>query len=180
MIDLLDTKECIKAIGEIGLDYDRMYSSKESQMKCFENILEIAEGYHKPLFLHEREAVNDFIKILSRHESLCNRAVVHCFTGTEETAREYLDLGCYIGLTGWICDNKRNQDVIKALDIIPMEKLMVETDAPYLTPKGYGLSSRNIPNNVIYVVKKIAEVKGLPVEKVRETVYKNTLSFFSI
>lgn len=180
MIKLLDTKSCIKAIGEIGLDFDRNYSSKENQIKCFEEILDFAEGYDKPLFLHERGAVDTFCDILKKHERLCHRAVVHCFTGTKEAALKYLELGCSIGITGWVCDNKRNQDLLEALKEIPIERLMVETDAPYLTPKGLGLSSRNTPSNIVYVVKKLAEVKELPFKTVKNQVLKNTREFFNI
>lgn len=181
---IIEQLECgqnyIKAIGEIGLDYDRMYSTKENQLKCFDDMLYIAEEYNLPLFLHERDEVNDFIKILKNHRVLCKKAVVHCFTGTKETALKYLNLGCYIGITGWICDNRRNKDLLEAIKVIPLERLMIETDGPYLTPVGRGLERRNIPNNIVYVADEIAKLKGVSIEKVQEICLNNTIKFFNI
>ena len=90
-----------------------------------------------PLFLHEREAHNDLYDILKRHDSVVERSVVHCFTGTKQEAQNYVDLGCFIGVTGWICDMKRGRDLQEAVSAIPPEKLMIETDAPFLIPKNF-------------------------------------------
>ena len=170
----------IKAIGEIGLDYDRMYSKKENQLECFDEMLSLAEEFNKPVFLHERSAVEDFIKVLKNHRKLCNRAVVHCFTGNRATVLRYLNLGCYIGITGWICDSRRNKDLVDALKVIPLERLMIETDAPYLTPMGKGLERRNIPNNIIYVAEEIAKIKNVSVKEVQEKCLSNTIKFFNL
>lgn len=169
------------AIGEIGLDYDRMYSKKEAQIKCFSDILDIAENLNKPLFLHERSAEYEFINLLKKHRNLCKRSVVHCFTGSKETALRYLNLGCYIGITGWICDYKRNSLLLDAIKVIPVERLLVETDAPYLIPKSVsGLSGKNIPNNVKYVVSEIAKLKNIDEEILKSQLLKNTLKFFNL
>ena len=99
-------------------------------MHCFSDILDLAEEHGLPLFLHERSAEGDFEKLMKAHRSLCGRSVVHCFTGTKETAYRYLQLGCMIGITGWVCDHRRNRDVVEALKMIPLERLMIETDDP--------------------------------------------------
>ena len=132
-----------------------------------------------PLFLHERDAGRDFIKLMKEHPSVCSRSVVHCFTGSKDMARQYLQLGCYIGITGWICDDRRNHDAVEAVKLIPMERLMIETDAPYLTPRNIkGLSSRNVPWNIAYVAQKIAEIKETDTEEVRRITLQNTKKFF--
>ena len=102
-------RQSIVALGEAGLDYDRMFSARENQKKCFSDILDMAGDLDLPLFLHERAAEQDFIRLLKNRRELCRRSVVHCFTGTRETAYRYLQLGCYIGITGWICDDRRNR-----------------------------------------------------------------------
>jgi len=171
----------IVAIGEAGLDYDRMFSTKENQKQCFSDILEIAETMNLPLFLHERSAQDDFTALLKKHRSLCKRSVVHCFTGTKETAYTYLQLGCFIGITGWICDSRRNKNVVEAVKIIPLERLMIETDAPYLTPRNIkGLPSRNVPANIQYVAEMIAQIKKTDIETVKKITLENTTQFFSI
>lgn len=169
------------AIGEIGLDFDRMYSKKDSQIKCFSEILDISESVNKPLFLHERSAEYEFINLLKKHRNLCKRSVVHCFTGSKETALRYLNLGCYIGITGWICDYKRNSLLLDAIKVIPVDRLLVETDAPYLIPKNVrGLGGNNIPNNVKYVVREIAKLKNISEEALRVQLLKNTFKFFNL
>ena len=169
----------IAAVGECGLDYDRMYSPKDIQLKYFKEQVKLSREVNKPLFLHEREAFEDMYSILSEQENL--KAVVHCFTGNRQMAEKYLGLGCYIGITGWVCDDRRNQDVLDALEIIPVDKLMVETDAPYLLPRKIkGLKNPNVPENIRYVVEKIAMVKGLDPEDLRKRVLENTIRFFRI
>ena len=121
------------AIGETGLDFFRNLSTYEEQIFAFEEQIKIAINTNKPLFLHQRDSHDDFIKILRKYSSDINKAVVHCFTGTQEQLDDYLELGCYIGITGWICDEKRNVELRKTIKNIPLSKLMVETDCPYLS-----------------------------------------------
>lgn len=170
----------IVAVGECGLDYDRMYSPKEVQLEVFERQVELAEELGKPLFLHEREASADFATILKRHRTVCERAVVHCFTGNAATAEEYLSLGCRIGITGWVCDERRNADLLEALSTIPANRLMAETDGPYLKPRIRGLKDPNRPEYIVHVVRRIAEIKGLDEEVLRAQILKNTREFFGI
>lgn len=170
----------VVAVGECGLDYDRMFSEKEVQLKWFEKQIELAEEVKKPLFLHERSAASDFASVMKSHPDICRKSIVHCFTGDGNTVEQYLELGCYIGITGWICDDRRNKDLLDAIKVIPINRLMAETDAPYLTPKGFGLSRINVPDNIRHVVDRIAMEKNMDIEEVRKTLLENTIQFFGL
>ena len=169
------------AVGECGLDYDRMFSPADVQRKVFEEHIALAEELELPLFLHERSAAEDFTKILSGHPEAAKKAVVHCFTGDRATVEGYLELGCMIGITGWVCDNRRNQELLDALDAIPVDRLMAETDGPYLLPRGIkGLKNPNVPENIVYVVRKLAEVKVTDEEELRGQILENPINFFGL
>ncbi|MBR2991431.1 MAG: TatD family hydrolase, partial [Solobacterium sp.] len=103
LAELMRTNERIIAFGECGLDYDRMYSPRDVQLACFNAQVELAERYEKPLVIHEREAVSDTLRILEDHRAQAGRSVIHCFTGNADTVKQYVDLGLYIGITGWVC-----------------------------------------------------------------------------
>jgi TatD DNase family protein len=132
------------AAGECGLDYNRNFSSPQDQRRCFEAQLRLAGECHMPLFLHERDAFEDFASMIGsfrRRESECRggeNMVVHCFTGGERELEAYLALGCYIGITGWICDERRGGHLLPLLKKIPPDRLLLETDAPYLLPRNMG------------------------------------------
>ncbi len=178
--DLVRTNKSIVAVGECGLDYDRMYSPADVQRKWFEAQVELAEELDLPLFLHERSAAQDFAAILECHPKKAQRAVVHCFTGDRETALRYLDLGCMIGITGWICDDRRNRELLDAIRVIPAERLMIETDAPYLLPRGYKLKNPNLPQYLPYIAARIAKEKGMDEDILTQTFLENTIRFFGI
>ena len=179
--NIAKTNNKIVAIGECGLDFDRMFSTKENQIKCFEKQIEIAETLNMPLFLHERNAIEDFIKVLSHHKEICKKSIVHCFTGNTETLKKYLSMGCYIGITGWICDSRRAKDLRQAVKYIPLDRIMIETDSPFLTPKNIqGLSKTNCPQNVKYVAKELAMHMGVPENTLISKAKENTEHFFSI
>lgn len=179
--NIAKTNNKIVAIGECGLDFDRMFSTKENQIKCFEKQIEIAETLNMPLFLHERNAVEDFIKVLSHHKEICKKSIVHCFTGNTETLKKYLSMGCYIGITGWICDSRRAKDLRQAVRYIPLDRIMIETDSPFLTPKNIqGLNKTNYPQNVKYVAKELAIHMGVPENILISKAKENTEHFFSI
>jgi len=170
------------AVGETGLDFFRNLSTYEEQIFAFEEQIKIAIDTNKPLFLHQRDSHNDFIKILRKYSSDINKSVVHCFTGTKEQLDDYLELDCYIGVTGWICDEKRNVQLRKTIKNIPLEKLMIETDCPYLIPKNLPdkpKNNRNEPSNLNHIVKEIAVVMEKDETSLREKTYANSLSFFS-
>ncbi len=170
----------VKAIGEFGLDFFRMISSKDEQEKAMHFFMDYAKEVHLPLFLHEREAFSAFHSILKEH-NLSNKGVVHCFTGNKHEVRAYLDLDMYIGITGWLCDDRRNADLLEAMHYIPLEKMMIETDSPYLKPRTVKSKSiRNEPAYLIHILKKIAEIKKMPFEDLSKILYNNTTEFFNI
>lgn len=171
----------IVAVGECGLDYDRMFSTRENQIRCFEHHIKIAEELGKPLFLHERDASEDFISRFKNHRDICAKSVVHCFTGNKDILKKYLDMGFYIGITGWICDDRRGKELREAVKFIPAERVMVETDAPYLTPKNVeGLNRTNVPQNVKYVVSELSKYMKINEDILREQLIKNTEKLFNI
>lgn len=172
---ILSENDKIVAVGECGLDYDRMFSSKENQIRCLEKHIVLAEKINKPLFLHERSASADFIKRFKNHEEICRKSVIHCFTGDITILDKYLSMGFSIGITGWICDDRRAQELRDAVHIIPLDRILVETDAPYLTPRNVpGLNKTNIPQNIKYVVRELAKYMKVTEEKLIENAKKNT------
>lgn len=178
--DKLMQSEKIISIGEFGLDYFRMISPKQDQLNAMNIFMDKAKNYSQPLFLHERDAAADFISILKNH-SVENKKVVHCFTGNTVNLKKYLDLGCYIGITGWCTERKRGFDVRKAIEFIPLDKLMIETDAPYLTPRNMKEDiKRNEPSFLYWVAKEISILKKVPISSVIEFSYKNSMDFFNL
>lgn len=170
------------AVGETGLDYNRDLSPRSVQRAAFEAQVDLACAVQKPLFLHEREAADDLLAILDTFKDRLPRCVVHCFTGSEAVARKYVERGFYIGITGWVGQKNRNQDLLQALQAIPPERTMLETDAPYLTPPGYvpSISGRNEPAAMSRVAELLAVARGVPVEQVRADAYAATLLFFGL
>ena len=169
------------AIGETGLDFFRNLSTYDEQIYAFEEQIKIAIDTNKPLFLHQRDSHDDFIKILREYSSDINKAVVHCFTGTQEQLEDYLELDCYIGVTGWICDEKRNVELRKTIKNIPLEKLMIETDCPYLIPKNLPnkpKNNRNEPINLNHIVNEIAVLMEIDIDSLRKQTFKNTINYY--
>lgn len=178
---ILSGNRKIVAVGECGLDYDRMFSAKENQIRCLEKHIVLAERLDKPLFLHERSAADDFVKRFKRHPEICGKSVVHCFTGDKATLDRYLSMGFSIGITGWICDEKRSKELREAVRLIPLDRILVETDAPYLTPKNVsGLGRVNVPGNIVYVVRELAKHMKVPEEVLMENAKRNTERIFHI
>lgn len=171
----------IVAVGEYGLDYDRMYSTKENQLYYFKKLIALGEKLKKPLFLHERDAEEDFISCFAGHEDICRRSVVHCYTGNKKTAETLLDMGFSIGITGWICDERRAEALWEAVKIIPPDRILLETDAPYLTPRGIsGLKRTNVPQNIVYVARALAHYMGVSEEDVIRYAKINTERIFGL
>lgn len=166
-------------IGEIGLDYHRSYSSVEQQIAAFEQQLEIAATHHLPVFLHQRDAHDDFVVRLKAVRAHLPRAVVHCFTGNETELREYLNLDCHIGITGWICDERRGTHLRSLVRLIPLSHLMIETDSPFLAPRDLRPKvRRNEPCHLPHIAKTLASYMGLPFEKVAHHTHQNARQFF--
>ncbi len=178
--EILTTNPRILVVGETGLDYDRMYSRRENQIHYFKELILLAEKLEKPLFLHERDAAEDFIACFAGHEAICPRSVVHCYTGNKETLETLLSMGFYIGITGWICDERRADDLREAVSILPLDRVMIETDAPYLTPRGFHLPRTNVPQNITYVARTLAQYMGVSEEVLTKCAKENTERFWGI
>ena len=134
-----------------------------------------------PMFLHERKAFDDMAEIFSGHPGLCRRSVIHCFTGTRDEARRYLEMGFYLGVTGWICDDRRAQDLREAVREIPEDRILLETDAPYLTPRNVpGLGRVNVPGNICHVASALAGYMGIPEERLTRMARENTERLFRL
>lgn len=150
----------VVAIGECGLDFNRDFSPRDVQEKWFEAQLELAAEVALPVFLHERDAADRMLAILGKHRSKLAGGVVHCFTGTAATVERYLALGLHIGITGWICDERRGASLVEAARSIPLDRLMIETDAPFLLPRTLppqvAKERRNEPAFLPEVVKALA------------------------
>ena len=176
IVELLNKKKVV-AVGEIGLDYYRNYSPKEIQIKVFIKFLNLAEEKNVPVIIHNRDATEDIENILINETKGDLKGVVHCFSGDIDFADKILDMGLYISFTGNITyRNFKNTDLIKN---IPIERILIETDCPYITPEPKR-SQRNEPVNVCLVAEKIADIKGLPLEKVIKITYENTCRLFNI
>ena len=113
-------------------------------------------------------------------EGLCPQSVVHCYTGDKKTLEKMLDLGFYIGITGWICDERRAAPLRDAVSILPLDRVLIETDAPYLTPRGFHLPRTNVPNNITYVAQTLAGYMGVSVEELTAHAKANTEKLFKI
>lgn len=150
----------VRAIGECGLDFNRNFSTPENQQRVFKEQVELAVELSMPLFLHQRDAFETWFDILSPFLSQVPAAVTHCFTGNEKELLQCLDAGMYVGITGWLCDERRGQELRDIVKHIPLSRLMIETDAPYLTPRTIRpkpKSSRNEPAYLPYVVTALVE-----------------------
>jgi TatD DNase family protein len=173
----------VVAVGECGLDYFRNFSPREAQQAAFAGHLELAAQVGKPVFLHQRDAHEDFLAILKPVRDRLVGGVAHCFTGGPEELRDYLDLGLYVGVTGWVCDERRGEALRHALRFVPLDRLMIETDAPYLMPRDLPqkpASRRNEPAFLPHVLARSASEMGLPSEKIAAAALENTERLFGL
>lgn len=173
----------VRAVGETGLDYHRNYSPRDAQLAAFERQLRIAAELGKPLFLHQREAHGDFVALLKRWRDKLPAAVVHCFTDTREALHDYLALDCHIGITGWICDERRGTHLRKLVKEIPAHRLMIETDAPYLLPRTVRpqpAHRRNEPMYLAHICAEIARERGESVDTVATNSTATAQRFFGL
>ncbi|MEP6485403.1 MAG: TatD family hydrolase [Rudaea sp.] len=153
----------VVAVGETGLDYNRNFSPREAQLFAFERQLGLAIACRKPVFLHQRDAHEDFVSCLDNVRDQIGRAVVHCFTGQKKELFDYLDRDFYIGITGWICDERRGEHLRELVKSIPANRLMLETDAPYLLPrdlKPMPSHRRNEPMYLAHICAEVARHRG--------------------
>ncbi|GGN98352.1 TatD family hydrolase [Saccharibacillus kuerlensis] len=179
----LASRNEVVAIGECGLDYNRDFSPRDMQQEWFVKQVELAVELDMPLFLHERDAHEDFARILRRFKPTGLPAVVHCFTGSEPELRTYLEMDLHIGITGWICDERRGRHLRELVRLIPPERLMIETDAPFLTPRDLRpkpKDGRNEPAYLPHIASAVAECTGRTVEDVMEQTTEAAKKFFRI
>lgn len=183
---LLKQKQVV-SVGECGLDFDRDFSPRNIQETCYKAQLELAIEVQKPLFLHERAAFTKFMDITKDYLPQLPKAVVHCFTGSLSEAKTYLDNGFYLGFTGAISDSKRFDHLKEVIQYVPLDRMMIETDAPFMLPK-------NVPNSLLkkyherrcepaflpFVAGTVAQFKGVSFDKVAEETTKNAKGFFGI
>ncbi|MDE0841670.1 MAG: TatD family hydrolase [Porticoccaceae bacterium] len=141
----------VVAIGETGLDFYRNLASPEIQQRSFEAHLELAIELKMPLFLHERNAATRQLEILKTYRDEFGDAVIHCFTGDRKTLYKYLDMDLHIGITGWICDEKRGLELQRIVADIPLDRLMIESDSPYLLPRNMAFSPKNNRNEPAFL-----------------------------
>lgn len=173
----------VVAIGECGLDYNRDFSSRVDQRRAFGEQLALAAELQLPLFLHERDAHQDFIAMLHEVRDKVPRAVVHCFTGSRQNLRAYLDLDLHIGLTGWICDERRGMHLREAVADIPADRLMIETDSPFILPRTIRprpRSRRNEPAYLPHVAAMIAKCVGKQLTQVAAETSRTAVEFFAL
>ncbi|HYR37065.1 MAG TPA: TatD family hydrolase [Burkholderiales bacterium] len=171
----------VVAIGECGLDFNRNYSPHPDQEKWFIAQLELGLELGRPLFLHSRDAHPRFAQILRHHQ--VKKAVAHCFTGGKEELHAYLDLGLSIGITGWICDERRGTHLLQLVREIPADRLLLETDSPYLTPRDMRpqpKARRNEPAFLAHIARTVARALGQPVEEVAAQTTRNAQTLFGI
>ncbi|MCB9594848.1 MAG: TatD family hydrolase [Sandaracinaceae bacterium] len=176
-LEALSHRPVVAAIGECGLDYDRDFSPRPVQRSVFEMQLELAAARRMPVFLHEREAHDDFLAILSRWRPKLVGGVVHCFTGQRAALEAYLALDLHVGITGWICDARRGAHLAALIPTIPRDRLMIETDAPFLTPRS-APARRNEPSFLPYVLRAVAAAVGEPEAHVAEQTTRVAERFF--
>ena len=171
----------VTAVGEAGLDFNRDLSPRAQQEALFERQLELAAELGLPVFAHERDAHTRLVRLLERWRPHLPAIVVHCFTGTRDELDAYLALDCHIGLTGWVCDERRGEHLLEFVDRVPAGRLMVETDAPYLLPRDLRpkpRSRRNEPAYLPHIVERIAAARGETADALAEHTTATARAFF--
>ena len=177
----LSQHEHIVAIGECGLDFNRDFSPRPQQIEVFEQQLVLAKQLKKAVYLHERDAFDTQLALLKQHD--IQQGVAHCFTGDVQQMRAYLDLGLHIGITGWLCDERRHQPLLDAVQYLPLDRLLLETDAPYLLPRTLTPKPKNRRNEPMYlpeIVSYIAQVTGHQPEQIQQISWQNSCRLFNL
>jgi len=182
-IRMLAGNDSVKAIGECGLDFNRNFSEPKQQEKVFAEQITLAAELQLPLFLHQRDAFPAWFQLLSPYLTSVPAMVSHCFTGNGDELDQCLSAGMYIGITGWVCDERRGKSLQDLIPSIPLNRLMIETDAPYLTPRTIRpkpKSSRNEPSYLPYVVEKLAELYQCSIQDIISASSENARKVFNL
>ena len=187
--------ERVCAVGETGLDFNRNFSPVEDQMVCFDAQIKLACKIQKPLFIHDRESGGEVLRMLNGYAHHLPKVVIHCFTGTEKDLADYLSAGFYIGITGWVTEKKRGASLRGLVPSIPLARLMVETDAPFLRPHNIDplitkkttktapklpKTRRNEPALLPYVVAALAELRGESITEIADATRANAIACFGL
>jgi TatD DNase family protein len=181
LISLAVENSCVKAWGETGLDFNRMYSPQRDQETCFIQQLEAAGELDLPLIFHERDSSGRFYEIIKAHGPESRKGVIHCFSGTKQELFNYLDLGYFIGITGIVTIQKRGQLLRELVPLIPEDRLLIETDAPYLTPAPHkNKTRRNEPAFVKSVLMKLAQVRQTDPDRLSCAIFNNTRQLYNV
>ena len=173
----------VVAVGECGLDFFRDFSPRPAQESAFESQLALASEVGLPVFLHQREAHERFLALLEPWRARLAGGVAHCFTGGREELAAYLDLDLHIGVTGWLCDERRGHALREAVPSIPLDRLLIETDAPYLLPRDLPekpRTRRNEPCHLPHVLSRIAALRSEPFEQLAEATRANSERLFRL
>ena len=173
----------VVAVGECGLDYCRNFSPREAQLRAFEALLELAAATRLPVFLHQRDAHDDMLRLLRRHRPRLAGGVAHCFTGDARQMAAYLDLDLYVGITGWVADERRGDALRQAVTSLRPDRLLLETDAPYLLPrdlKPQPKSRRNEPKFLPHIASRVARLMGRPVAEIAAASTANARKLFAL
>ena len=178
LIKAMARKKKVKAIGEIGLDYHYDFSPRDVQKYWFRKQLQLAKELKMPVIIHDREANQDVMDILKEENAFDTGVLLHCFSGSAELARQYIKLGAYLSIAGPVTF-KNARKLVEVVETIPLDRLMIETDSPYLTPHPYR-GKRNESTYVKYVCEKIAEIKGVSYEEVANQTMENAKKYFNI
>jgi TatD DNase family protein len=173
----------VVAVGETGLDFNRDFSPRDIQQEVFEQQLQLAVEMRKPVFLHQRDAHAVFHPMLREYRAALTAGVVHCFTDDRAALFDYLDLDMYIGITGWICDERRGRGLQELVSSIPPDRLLIETDSPYLLPRSLRplpKSRRNEPKFLLEVLHALVQCTGRPAELLARQCSENACRLFGI
>ncbi|GMQ75097.1 MAG: TatD family hydrolase [Gammaproteobacteria bacterium] len=173
----------VVAVGEAGLDFNRDFSPRPIQERVFAAQLELAVALGMPVFMHERDAHDRFAAILGEFRSRLGPAVIHCFTGDAQELDHYLELDLHVGITGWICDDRRGTHLRELVSRIPLERLMLETDSPYLLPRDLDprpKSRRNEPMHLAHIVETVAACRQIDPAELADATTRTARAFFGL
>jgi len=179
----LASESQVVAIGECGLDYNRDFSPRSMQRQAFTRQLALAVELKMPVLMHERDAHADFLAIVKEYRSELTGALLHCFTGDRESMESYLELDMHLGITGWVCDERRGQELAELVIDIPDNRILIETDSPYLLPRSMRpkpKSSKNEPQYLAYISRYIAKLRGQDAKQFSAQTYQNSVDFFGL
>lgn len=181
-LETLAHAKCVRAIGETGLDFNRNYSPQSDQHTVFRAQLELAARLRLPVFVHDRDSAGAVASHLTEQRSALRAVIVHCFTGTAAELDRYLELDCYVGITGWICDERRGTELAAIAARIPDDRLLIESDAPYLLPRTIQPRPRvhrNEPANLVWVARALAAARGQSLDHICQCTTANARHVFA-